>query len=66
MEPDGAKFKLPKIDFLYMDEVQTVFANEFSANYIENLFKRGRKYGLVITGITQDVEGLLASPNARK
>ena len=55
-----------KLTFLYMDEVQTVFANEFSANYIENLFKRGRKYGLVITGITQDVEGLLASPNARK
>lgn len=54
-----------KITHLYIDEVHTLFTNEFSASFLKNLFKRGRKYGLIITAITQDVTDLLDNADAR-
>jgi len=51
--------------YCYVDEIHVLFQNEMSATYLQQLYKRGRKYGLVITGITQDVEDLLRSPKAR-
>lgn len=55
-----------KLTYLYIDEVHTLFTNEFSASFLRQLYKRGRKYGLIITSITQDVEDLLENSEARK
>lgn len=51
--------------YCYVDEIHVLFQNKFSERYLQQLYKRGRKYGLVITGITQDVEDLLRSDMAR-
>ena len=34
-------------------------------NFLKQLYKRGRKYGMCITGLTQNVEDLLRSEQAR-
>ena len=39
--------------------------HEYSANFLFTLWKRVRKYGAFITGITQNVEDLLQSHTAR-
>ena len=41
------------------------FKHEYSANFLFTLWKRVRKYGAFITGITQNVEDLLQSHTAR-
>ncbi|MCL2052096.1 MAG: DUF87 domain-containing protein [Lachnospiraceae bacterium] len=51
--------------YCYCDEIHTMFANYYSSYILKQLYKRGRKYGLVITGITQNVEELLRSEMAR-
>ncbi|GHU55746.1 conjugal transfer protein TraE [Clostridia bacterium] len=51
--------------YCYVDEIHVLFQNEYSARFLQQLYKRGRKYGLVITGITQDIEDLLKSDMAR-
>jgi len=51
--------------YCYVDEIHVLFQNTFSEQYLQQLYKRGRKYGLVITGITQDVEDLLRSDMAK-
>lgn len=51
--------------YLYCDEIHVMFESYYSAYFLKQLFKRGRKYGLVITGITQNVEDLLSSNMAR-
>lgn len=50
--------------YCYVDEIHVLLKNYFSAEYLQQLYKRGRKYGLIITGITQDVEDLLRSEMA--
>lgn len=42
-----------------------LFKHEYSANFLFTLWKRVRKYGAFITGITQNVEDLLQSHTAR-
>ena len=54
-----------KRTYCYADEIHVLFQNDFAAQYIRQLYKRGRKFGLVITGITQDIEDLLNNPIAR-
>ncbi len=49
----------------YVDEIHVLFKNNYSEDYLKNLYKRGRKFGLIITGITQDVEELLDSEMAK-
>lgn len=51
--------------YCYCDEIHTMFKSYYSADYLNQLYKRGRKYGLVITGITQDVDDLLRSEKAK-
>lgn len=51
--------------YCYCDEIHTMFRSYYSADYLNQLYKRGRKYGLVITGITQDVDDLLRSEKAK-
>jgi len=45
-----------------IDEAWWVMKNESGANFLLNAVKRGRKYLLGITTITQDVEDFLSSP----
>lgn len=51
--------------YCYCDEIHIMFQSYYSANFLKQLYKRGRKYGLCITGITQNVEDLLRSEQAR-
>ena len=46
-------------------EIYLLFQNEYSAAFLNTLFRRARKYGGVPTGITQNVSPLLESPTAR-
>ena len=54
-----------KRTWIYLDEIYLLFANEYSANFLYELYKRARKWGGVPTGITQNVEDLLKSETAR-
>ena len=51
--------------WFYVDEIYLLFKNEYSATFLNTLFRRARKYGGVPTGITQNVSSLLESPTAR-
>ena len=54
-----------KRTWIYMDEIYLLFSNEYSANFLFELYKRARKWGAIPTGITQNVEDLLQSDLAR-
>ena len=54
-----------KRTWIYLDEIYLLFANEYSANFLYELYKRARKWGGIPTGITQNVEDLLKSETAR-
>lgn len=51
--------------WLYIDEFHLLFSNKYSADYFRGLYKRARKWGLIPTGITQNIEELLANQDAR-
>lgn len=51
--------------FIYIDEIYLLFQNEYSSNFLFELWKRVRKYGACATGITQNVSDLLVSHTAR-
>lgn len=54
-----------KYTHIYIDEAHLFFANQFSAEFLARAWKRFRKYGGLITGITQNVSECLASPTAK-
>lgn len=45
--------------WIYVDEIHVLFANTYCRNFIQQLYKRARKYGGVITGITQNIIDIL-------
>jgi len=51
--------------WIFIDEIYVLFANEYSANFLFEMWKRVRKYGAFCTGITQNVEDLMQSHTAR-
>ena len=51
--------------YVFLDEIYLLFRQEYSANFLFTLWKRVRKYGAFITGITQNIEDLLGSHTAR-
>lgn len=51
--------------WLYIDEFHLLFANDYAASYTQGIYKRVRKYGAAATGITQNIEELLANERAR-
>ena len=55
-----------KRTWIYVDEMQLLLSNEFASNYFFELWSRARKWGALPTGITQNVETLLLSDNARR
>lgn len=52
--------------WIYIDEIQLLFSNEYCSNYFFELWSRARKWGAIPTGITQNVETLLLSDLARR
>lgn len=56
---------LGKRTWFYIDEIHLLLKNEISANFLQSLFKRARKYLGYPTGITQNIEDLLLSETAR-
>ncbi len=51
--------------YIFMDEIYLLFRHEYSANFLFTLWKRVRKHGAYITGITQNIEDMLQSHTAR-
>ena len=54
-----------KKTYIFIDEIYLLFLHEYSAEFLFTLWKRVRKYGAFITGITQNVDDLLQSHTAR-
>ena len=42
--------------YIYFDEAHLLFQDEYSLDYLRMLWKRARKYGGVLTGITQNIK----------
>lgn len=57
---------LRKHTYIYIDEIQLLFSNEHCSTFFFELWSRARKYGAVPTGITQNVQTLLRSDDARR
>lgn len=57
----NAKLHTNKAIWVYLDEFHLFFRTESSASTIMAYYKRVRKYGGIMTGITQDVADLLTS-----
>lgn len=52
--------------YFYIDEIQLLFSNSYCSDFFFELWSRARKYGAVPTGITQNVETMLNTTNARR
>lgn len=50
---------------VYIDEAHLFFKNQYSAEFLLKAWKRFRKYGGLLTGITQNIEDCLKSDTAR-
>lgn len=51
--------------YIFIDEVHLLFADEYSLDYLQMLWKRARKYGGILSGITQNVDDLLKDYKSR-
>lgn len=58
-------FRNNKNTWIWIDEIYLLFQDDYSSYFLYQLYKRARKYGAIITGITQNVEDLLANTKAR-
>ena len=58
-------WKKGKRTHLFIDEFHVVFQNEYSSNFFNSAWRQFRKRNAYPTGITQNVEYLLASVTAR-
>lgn len=54
-----------KFTWIYIDEFHILAQKESSAKYCQQIYKRARKWGGIPTGMTQNVEDLLKSPEMR-
>lgn len=57
--------RLGKKTWVYIDEAHLLFKNEVSADFLNTLYKRSRKFNGYITSITQNVEDILRSDICR-
>ena len=55
----------PNFTWLYIDEVQSLFGHPTVVEYFCRLWREGRKFGLICTGISQNTSQMLASREAR-
>ena len=51
--------------WFYIDEFHVLMQTESSARFMQQIYKRARKWGGIPTGITQNVEDLLTSETSR-
>lgn len=51
--------------WLYIDEVQSLFGHPTVVEYFARLWREGRKFGLICTGISQNTSHMLKSDEAR-
>ncbi len=51
--------------WIYIDECHLLFQHEFSMTYLMSLWKRVRKYGAFMTGITQNIEEIVRHDAAK-
>lgn len=51
--------------WIYIDEIHLLFKNDYSSQFLFELYKRARKWGGIPTGVTQNIEELLISDTAR-
>ena len=51
--------------WLYVEEMQSLFAYPTVLNYFSRFANEGRKFGLLLTGITQNVTAMLENESAR-
>ncbi len=54
-----------KATWLYIDELHVLLGSEYSARYLQQLWKKVRKQGGLCTGITQNLTDLLENPIAK-
>ena len=52
-------------DRVYIDEAHLFFKNQYSADFLLKAWKRFRKYGGLLTGITQNISDCLLNETAR-
>ena len=57
--------KADRRTWIYVDEFHRMFSNRYASEQFLDMFKRARKWGLGMTGVTQNIEELLASKEAR-
>ena len=60
-----ANFERGVTTWLYIDEVQSLFAHPTVVEYFARLWREGRKFGLICTGISQNTSHMLLNANAR-
>ena len=51
--------------YIFIDEIYILFAHEHSAQFLHKLWRRVRKAGGYVIGVTLNVEDLLDSPTAK-
>lgn len=54
-----------KRTWIYIDEFHRMFSNRYAAEQFLDMFKRARKWGLGMTGITQNIQELTGNREAR-
>ncbi len=59
---NNAKNHTRRFIWVFLDEIHLFFETQSSAGIIKTMYKRARKYGGIITGITQDVADVLRNP----
>lgn len=60
-----ANRKKGKYTHIYIDEAHLLFAHKYSSEFLARSWKRYRKYGGLVTGITQNIVECLKSETAR-
>ena len=53
------------VTWLYIDEVQSLFGHPTIVDYFARLWREGRKFGLICTGISQNTSHMMLHANAR-
>lgn len=51
--------------WVFIDEMQLLFENDYAINYFDQLWSRSRKYGAIPTGITQNIERVVNNEKTR-
>lgn len=56
--------KIGRNTWLYCDEIHLLFQDELTTSYLDSIYRRSRKYGAGVTGLSQNISAILESPAA--